>query len=199
MARKKQSQQDLAWDGSINTDWYLGHEEDETYTISNAAEIAGLAQLVNDGTSDFLGKTIILGADIDLNNLQWIPIGNSNDVWFNGNFEGEGHFIGNLKIEGDVEYAGLFGYIINNGEEATFIKNVNLRGVDISIDNADSYVGGLVGFQDGRGKGSHIVENCSVKGKVSSSGSYVGDIVGLQGSIVCQKSNEDNETNQEEV
>jgi len=189
MARKKQSQQDSAWDGSIDTAWHSGHEEDETYTISTAAELAGLAQLVNNKTSDFLGKTIVLGADIDLSNLQWTPIGNGSDVWFNGNFDGEDHFIGNLHIEGDVQYAGLFGYIINNSEEATFIRNVNLHGVNISIDNADSYVGGLVGYQDGSGKGSHIIENCLADC----------NIVGFQGSVLCKKSKEDNEVNQDEI
>lgn len=46
------------WDGSIDTSWYVDNEKD-TYEISTASELAGLAKLVNEGTS-FGSKTLIL-------------------------------------------------------------------------------------------------------------------------------------------
>ncbi len=61
-----------AWDGTIDTEWYTDHESGTPYTISTAAQLAGLAKLVNEGT-DFSGKTITLGADIDLGSKEWTP------------------------------------------------------------------------------------------------------------------------------
>ncbi len=66
-----------AWDGTTDeTSWYIGHENDTSYTISTAAQLAGLAKLVNAGNT-FSGKTITLGADIDLGGQEWTPIGTS--------------------------------------------------------------------------------------------------------------------------
>lgn len=31
------------WDGTADTSWYTGHESDSDYTITSAAELAGLA------------------------------------------------------------------------------------------------------------------------------------------------------------
>ena len=66
-----------------DTSWYVDHKSDQTYTLMDAADLAGLAYLVNKGTGDFdletdgnpkpsaavdfKGKTIYLGADIKLN------------------------------------------------------------------------------------------------------------------------------------
>jgi hypothetical protein len=178
---------DSVWDGvSADTGWHTGSAA--TYSISTAAELAGLAQLVNSGTDNFSGKTIVLSANIDLNSMPWIPIGkgdwdNSTNTYnaFYGNFEGNGHFIGNLKIEGDIQYAGLFGYTCNNSGESTYIRNVNLRNVSININSSSfAYAGGIVGCQGG---GNQIVENCSAEGNVtanSGSSAYAGGIVGYQ-------------------
>jgi hypothetical protein len=181
---------DSVWDGSsINTDWYTNNTGATTYSVSTASELAGLAQLVNSGTDNFSGKTIVLSASIDLNSMPWTPIGmgdydgNSNTYnAFYGNFEGNGHFIGNLKIEGDIQYAGLFGYAYNNSGESTCIRNVNLRNANISVNSSGSaYAGGIVGYQSG--SGNQTIENCSAEGDVSASGSYpyAGGVVGYQG------------------
>lgn len=54
------------WDGtSVDTTWY--NDTGSTFTINTAAQLAGLAKLVNEG-NNFSGKTITLGADIDLGN-----------------------------------------------------------------------------------------------------------------------------------
>ena len=59
-----------AWDGSADTSWY--NTTDNTFTLTDAADLAGFAAIVN-GTaegiaqSNFLGKTVRLGADILLN------------------------------------------------------------------------------------------------------------------------------------
>lgn len=48
---------DTVWDGTaVDTSWYNEHTSDSEFTITTAAELAGLAQLVNAG-NDFSGKT----------------------------------------------------------------------------------------------------------------------------------------------
>ena len=75
-----------AWDGTVDTDWYTNAADgtgtaNKPYEISTAAQLAGLAELVNDGTAEFSGKTIKLAEDIDLDKREWIPIGNENENW----------------------------------------------------------------------------------------------------------------------
>ena len=52
------------WDGTAGTSWY--NETSTEFEISTAEQLAGLAELVNNG-NDFSGKTILLTADIVLN------------------------------------------------------------------------------------------------------------------------------------
>jgi len=69
------------WDGTTDTSWY--NDYDTEFIIYTAEELAGLAQLVNNGNS-FSGKTIQLGNNIDLNGLNWTPIGNTSSRCFSG-------------------------------------------------------------------------------------------------------------------
>lgn len=167
-----------AWDGKdVNTDWYTKAEDgtgtaDKPYEINTAAQLAGLAQLVNGGTN-FSGKTIKLAADIDLNNQAWTPIGNENgsdaELAFSGTFDGNGHTISGLyiNITGSYSpakkgrlYQGLFGCV----EDGT-VQNLIVTG-SVTIGNEKSvnvsYIGGIVGINDG-GK----VQNCGFYGTVS--------------------------------
>ncbi len=54
-----------------DTSWYTG---DGPYEISDVADLLGFAQLVNSGES-FEGKTVKLTQDINLEGIDWIPIG----------------------------------------------------------------------------------------------------------------------------
>lgn len=127
------------WDGSISTAWY---ENGEPYEIHSAADLAGLAQLVNGIRSsswpwgmeyvDFAGKTITLMTDIDLgangaSGLKWTMIGDDDDNPFRGTFNGNGHTISNVYVNNNYgtgsdeagltikspRVAGLFG--VNEG------------------------------------------------------------------------------------
>ncbi len=112
------------WDGTVDTDWYK--EENTEFTITTAAELAGLAQLVNGGTS-FSKKTVTLGADIDLANKEWTPIGKS-DATFQGTFDGAGHTISNLTVTGNKSYVGLFGYTTNGAVKGFTLTNAKVSG-----------------------------------------------------------------------
>ena len=52
------------WDGTADVSWYDASAQ--AYNLTTAEQLAGLAQLVNNGNA-FAGKTITLGADIFLN------------------------------------------------------------------------------------------------------------------------------------
>lgn len=81
------------------------------FYISTSADLAGLADLVNT-SFNLYGKTFHLTADIDLGGVPWTPIGNETYV-FSGTFEGGGHAVTGLYIDGSEDYRGLFGYIFN--------------------------------------------------------------------------------------
>ena len=117
-----------------DTAWYS--DETTEYTIETAEELAGLAQLVSGGNS-FSGKTINLGANIDLNSCEWTPIGVSGRP-FSGTFNGNGNTISNLVItQPETDDIGLFGYT-TGGE----IKNFTLENARVT---GYLYVGAVAG------------------------------------------------------
>ncbi|MCL2283510.1 MAG: fibrobacter succinogenes major paralogous domain-containing protein [Fibromonadales bacterium] len=141
-----------AWKGTVDSAWYTIDKSATSYTIFTAEELAGLAQLVNRGTS-FQGKTIVLGANIVLNDTnaqggwrkwisasenslwKWTPIGNSTNS-FKGTFNGNGKVVCGLYINNNTaDYQGLFGVayegkIHNLGLVGFFIKGkLNVGGI----------------------------------------------------------------------
>lgn len=162
---------------AVDTSWYDNRTEGQTeFTITTAAQLRGLAELVNKNKDIFSECKIKLGKDIDLNNEQWTPIGNGYE--FNGEFDGQGHTIYNLKeseIE-DANYikAGLFGVVKGisvEKEDGTYnitpavIKNVTIENADIEVTNTKNNVPNTLG-----GTGALVsygvninIENCKVK------------------------------------
>ena len=131
------------------------------YLIEDVDDLKKLAEKVNGGTT--YEKTYFkLTANIDLKNEPWTPIGTENN-FFQGTFDGDGHQITNLTITGG-SYVGLFGYVKN----AT-IRNCNVTGTV----TGDQYVGGISGYTSENCE----VSSCYVRGTVSGN-KYVGGIVG---------------------
>ncbi len=104
-----ESRKASVWDGSIDTAWYDAMES--SFTIYTAAELAGLAQLVNKGTT-FSGKTVALENDLDLGALTWTAIGTYYQKPFSGEFDGNGHTISGkgTYTSSNAVVLGLFGY-----------------------------------------------------------------------------------------
>ncbi|MCL2283836.1 MAG: hypothetical protein FWC26_11030 [Fibromonadales bacterium] len=122
----------------LDITWYTSHSSENAFVISTAQELAGLAELVNDGTEDFSGKTVMLGADIDLSGYKWIPIGIPSSEYFKGTFDGKGYKISGMSISViNDDYSGLFGYF------SGAIKNLGLDGFSV---NGTNYTGGLIGY-----------------------------------------------------
>lgn len=122
-----------------------------------------------------------LGANIDLADMDFTPIGNADSGAFSGSFDGNGYKISNLNVFSG-KYAGLFGS--NEG----IIKNVILEDIYVY---GTRYIGGVVGQNTEYG----TLENCSVlSGLVETEGglydSNIGGICGInEGRFVGSFSN----------
>lgn len=157
-----------AWDGKdVNTDWYTKAEDgtgtaDKPYEINTAAQLAGLAQLVNGGTN-FSGKTIKLAADIDLNNQAWTPIGNENgfdaELAFSGTFNGDGYTVSGLNVP-DTYFPGLFGQISTSAAVQNLIVKGSVTGGEKAYDIWGEAAGVVC---DNNG----TVQNCGFYGSVN--------------------------------
>lgn len=139
-------------------------ETDGTYTVTTAAELAWVAECVNNGNC-FEGKTVVLAADIDLSSKYWLPIGNG-ECLFEGRFDGQNHTISGLHFDdSSASYVGLFGAVQN-----AVIANLRLMGISIC---ADSYVGALCGAAY-----NTTIDNIDITGTVSGS-TYIGGVTGF--------------------
>ena len=92
--------------------WMLGSET--TIYITTAQQLKQLADEVNAGDSK-RDKTYLLANDIDLSGYpNWTPIGRFDPpddmLPFSGVFDGQGYSITGLKMSGNEDSKGLFGY-----------------------------------------------------------------------------------------
>ena len=166
----------LPWNGQISTSWF--DEAENIFYLGSAEELAGLASLVNEGTS-FEGSTVYLSADIDLNIKEWTPIGTAerdsaevNGNHFDGIFDGQGHTISNLYITapdaaGDTG-VGLFAA----AGGSTVIRNFSVQGtlINKTTENAGLVVGLIYG--------NAAVENVTVLEGSSVTAAEAGGIAG---------------------
>ena len=149
--------------------WMLGSET--TIYITTAQQLKQLADEVNAGDSKS-GKTYLLANDIDLSGYpNWTPIGRfappDDMLPFSGVFDGQGYSITGLKISGNEEARGLFGYAYCSAIRNVVIRNPEIQGGD--------KVGALVGHQAYSSEG---IENCAVIGGKIQGSNRAGGLVG---------------------
>ena len=159
--------------GVPNTDWY--NAVGDIFHISYPDELAGLAALVNSGTT-FAGKTVILDNDIDLSKYGEGELWNSGNGWvrigydvshaFQGVFDGNNKIISGLFINSTSGNQGLFGYV-HKGE----IKDLGIEGASIA---GAAQTGILAGYARGC-----VIENCYTTGEINSNGGSVGGLIGV--------------------
>ena len=165
-------------------------------TIMNAEQLASFRDKVNSGLT-YEGKTVKLGADIDLSTVcganvggkevSWEPIGKyiSDTEYnsFNGIFDGNNKAISNLYINTNQNYQGLFGCVKNAN-----IKNIKMENGYVNINSSNgAAIIGLAYNTD--------VQNCN--NKVNFLGNaHIGGIVGhiSENSIIKKCSNKGNIT-----
>ena len=164
-------------------------KEARTIEIGTVDELLAFAKSVNEDYETYEGDTVLLTADIDLEGVEWTPIGFGNphnygitfpmDLYFGGTFDGQGYSIGGLYQSGwafgykwgSYGSVGLFGQLNN----AT-IKNVTVKGAEIVIEGGD--VGGLTGSATG----NCVFENITIKdSKFGTYNNGNGGIIGWSG------------------
>lgn len=181
------AEETAGWIDQADTAWYDDTDPQPNYTLHTEEELAGLAKLTQDGVK-FEGVDFVLAADLDLAGAVWTPIdrfyGNfdgGNHVIRNLQVRGDsggmyglfGLVIGSTLqniglldvdveiirgpgIDGEIDAGTLVGQI-NNG----LVKNAYASG-KLTVDTGDdcqSSIGGLVGFNYAKDRGT--VSQCS--------------------------------------
>ncbi len=130
-------------------------------SIGSAAELAEFAKnCVSDTYSKSL--TVRLTADIDLSGSGFRPI-----PLFAGKFDGGGHTITGIEIDGAASYGGFFRQLLPGSE----VSSLNLRGSVKGLDGAE-LIGGVAGVNRG------VITGCSFEGSVSG-GRATGGVCGM--------------------
>ncbi|MBQ9110521.1 MAG: bacterial Ig-like domain-containing protein [Oscillospiraceae bacterium] len=141
----------------------------DPYKIGTTSDLQALADHVNDISANgcYGYAYYIQTADIDLNGIDWVPIGSyyesadssttTGRAAFNGKYNGNFHTITGLSVSVPISYAGLFGRCNNYGE----ISNLAVEG---TVSAADNYAGGIVGALCWGSK----ISGCSFTGTVES-------------------------------
>ncbi|MDR1891422.1 MAG: hypothetical protein LBQ48_00175 [Oscillospiraceae bacterium] len=156
----------------FNFDWY--DESKTAYALSNEKDLYGFYLI--SGRTGFTGKTVKLDADITVNSgsadawgsnppsLKWYPIGK-----FSGIFDGQGHTISGLYVNGNDRMSGFF----SETTVGSTVKNLRLENSYFSCDTVGD---ALLGSIAGRGNGTFdtIYSNAIV----TSPGNVVGGLIG---------------------
>lgn len=187
------------WTAFADVSWY--NTTDTTFSLSNAAQLAGLAKLVQNGNT-FENKTIELSVNADLGAHIWIPIGYNHQKPFKGIFKGNNHTLTNLMINRENgDYLGLFGFTSGAQISDITVDTAKIQGKDTMGTLIGNMLGGSLknahaknitivaqynpafttsGYNTGGLCGSAVtdalVENCSAQG-------YVGGFVQIGGLI----------------
>ena len=151
------------WDGSISGSLKT---EGNTIFIYTPADLAAIHSLWDnfpkDGHHYYEGCTIKLMNDLDMNgqnghNFQALTIGWSDGNRFGGVFDGQGHTIKNLWIDGKVDGRALFGWICGGDILNLKLENPIVRAGD---DNDNGYVAALCA----RMENNSVISHCAVIG-----------------------------------
>lgn len=138
--------------------WYTADPAAKAFTLANAAQLVGFANLVNGeapatvspGAVSFEGATVKLGANVNLKGNEWAPVGDA-DHPFQGTFDGDGKTVDNFKVTGAkrAAYLGLIGYVGKKGSVRD-VKVGSSTSVSVTRDKASKdvvhHVAGVAGF-----------------------------------------------------
>ncbi len=155
------------WTQLAETDWYS--EGADSFTLTSARQLAGLALLVKQGNS-FAGKTVRLGNDISLVNddktynrsVRWFDGIGSTQAPFSGTFDGNGCRITDMTAESTGSGAALF-----LATDGAVLKNLRVAGTAKAAGSA----AGLVA----QAKATQIID-CGNEAAVTASGERAGGI-----------------------
>lgn len=181
------------WDGTIADSYASGSgTAKDPYLIETAEQLAKIA----DDTNNAEAPTRIyykLMADIYLNDISnwdswedkapensWIPIGNTREHYFIGNFNGNKYTIYGLYIDSSQNDQGLFGVVglkqDSLVDSSVYVENI---GVECSYIRGNNYVGSIAGYTY-MGSSTAKIRQCH-NGATIVGAQYVGGIVGEVG------------------
>ncbi len=182
----------------------------EEYVVINDAD--SLAFILSDksdvygvNNEDWYEYNYYLNSNIDLNNYEGIiPLG-TEDSEYKGIFDGNGHIIRNISINGSGDNVGLFGVVGGS------IRNLGITNFNISTNGANAgaivgklkngaiyncyvtassvksdkgCVGGIIGYIDSNDDNATEIYTCYAKDTdVSSDGDYIGGLIGNASNI----------------
>lgn len=148
--------------------------QDDPWLISTAADLKALADYINSGNAadcdadadvcggigNFHGYYFKQTADIDLQGVEWDPIGydGEENSYFAGNYDGSNYVIRNAAFDGkdndSRNCVGIFGWVYQGS-----VSNLHIENVAFSSSGFESqYVGGLASVVF-----DSSITNCSVK------------------------------------
>ena len=140
--------------------------EEDPYLILTEEQLRAFAADQTRG-ADYTGKTVKLGADIDVSSKAWAPIGGSDNA-FTGTFDGAGYTVSGVTmgtknepyaLQSNEVYVGFFG-VLNKG---AVIKDLNLGNISMYLTKETSaYVGAIAGYA-----GEAVIDGVSVTGAIS--------------------------------
>jgi len=166
---------------------------DGYYEIYSAGQLAWFAYQVNQNTETSMqSANVKLMADIDLdgadsyggsrdNPLPWIPIGTADgSIYYKGTFDGNGHIIDYMKVEGQDGYTGFMA-AVGGGAKIRRLgigpnSSVTAKtGGNAFTDGTAALAGGVIAEA---GKDQIVIEGCynraAVIGKSDHTGAFVG-------------------------
>ncbi|MCM1324885.1 MAG: hypothetical protein NC218_12290, partial [Acetobacter sp.] len=119
-----------------------GNSESTAYIIDTPQKLAKLATDVNNGNS-YTDKYFKQTANISLGGAEWLPIGFDGDKNFHGYYDGGNFLITDMYINGNYDYAGLFGRTGN-----AIFKNITIKDSYVKSSKNNATVGSIVGYPD---------------------------------------------------
>lgn len=186
-----------------DTAWYDNHKEATDLYIGTAAELLGFSKLIstqlraNNENSDldtvdasmkiFLGKTVHITADIDLNPgwtagetaplNKWLA---GNYTCFTGMIDGGGHTISGIYLSTVANHTGIFGNLKGGTKEKPVgVKNLTVK--NSYITSTVNIVGGLFGAipASEHDKGRYVlIENINMEITIVGATTEVGSVFG---------------------
>jgi len=183
-----------AWNGTSKTRPL--QDENGVFIIKNEAELAWFADTTNWKTPENIQNNkpqlfdinARLEADLDMSGNYFTPIcGGNGDKKFKGTFDGQGHVISNLKIDGDWlrdkfdddnygQNVGFIGAMSGGTVRNLILENINIQSsTNITGTERQISVGAIVGWME-----NGTIDTCVTSGSIftSGKGQGVGGIVG---------------------
>lgn len=170
--------------------------EASPFIISTADDWNALSAYMDKAADDLAGMFVKIAGDIDFNDVAIKRLGSNGVATFKGTLDGAGHTLKNLAI---TSVANQSCALVGTLDAEGVIKNLALEGVvngtytyaaplvdklygklsniesRMEVNSTKQYAAGVVGYA----YGNAMLENVKFAGKITSSGTYVGGLVGV--------------------